>query len=69
MPYIPPFQFGKYLVEAWGHRLATGDSEGDIIWSIRVDDAWVGSLSTPIDIPAGEVQKRLKHWITRSLPK
>ena len=67
--YIPPFQFGKYSVEAWGHRSAGGDGSLEMVWSIRVDDAWQGSLTTPIDLTAAEVMKRLKHWVTQNLPQ
>jgi hypothetical protein len=67
--YIPPFQFGKYLVEAWGHRSATGEGGTEMVWSIRVDDAWLGSLTTSPDLTAAELTKRIKHWVTQNLPK
>jgi hypothetical protein len=67
--YVPPFQFGKYLVEAWGHRSATGEGGTEIIWSIRVDDAWLGSLTLSPEVTGPEVVKRIKHWVTQNLPK
>ena len=67
--YIPPFQFGKYIVEAWGHRSATGAGGTEMIWSIRVDDAWLGSFSTPADIAGAEVEKKVKQWVAQNLPK
>ena len=67
--HIPPFQFGKYSVEAWGHRSATGEGGAEMIWSIRVDDAWLGSLSDSPDLAEAEIMKRIKHWVTQNLPK
>jgi hypothetical protein len=67
--YIPPFQFGRYTVEAWGHRSATGEGRAEMIWSIRVDDAWLGSLVTPPDVSEQEVTRRIKHWVVQNLPK
>jgi hypothetical protein len=40
-----------------------------MIWSIRVDDAWLGSFSASPDLTAPEVMKRVKHWVTQNLPK
>ena len=67
--YIPPFQFGKYMVEAWGHRSAGGDGTLEMVWSIRVDDAWLGSFTTSTDLTAVEVRKRVKHWVAQNLPQ
>jgi hypothetical protein len=67
--HIPAFQFGKYTVEAWGHRSATAVGGTELIWSIRVDDAWLGSFSASPDLTAPEVMKRVKHWVTQNLPK
>jgi hypothetical protein len=55
--YIPPFQFGKYSVEVWGHRSAGGDGTLEMVWSIRVDDAWIGSFSTPTDLTQRRSQR------------
>lgn len=66
--YIPSFQFGEHTVEAWGHRSATADGSIEMVWSIRVDDAWLGSLSTPVTAAGVEVVKTIKHWITQNLP-
>lgn len=67
--YIPPFQFGRYSVEAWGHRSATGDGGMEMIWSIRVDDAYLGSFAAPTDLIELDVVIRIKHWVSRNLPK
>jgi hypothetical protein len=67
--HIPPFQYGKYSVEAWGHRSATGVGEIEMIWSIRVDDALLGSLTLPVGVAEADVVKRIKHWVTQNLPK
>ena len=67
--HIPAFQFGKYNVEAWGHRSATGDGGTEMIWSLRVDDAWLGSFSAATDVAGAEIVKRIKHWVTQNLPK
>jgi hypothetical protein len=56
-------------VEAWGHRSAGGKGNLEMVWSIRVDDAWLGAFSTPIDLTAAEVIKRVKHWVTKNLPQ
>jgi hypothetical protein len=67
--HIPPFQYGKHSVEAWGHRSAISDGVIEMIWSIRVDDAWLGSLSTPPDVTGLEIVKRIKYWVIQNLPK
>jgi hypothetical protein len=67
--HIPLFEFGKYNVEAWGHRTTTGDGGREMVWSIRVDDAWLGSFSASPEVAEPEVIKRIKHWITQNLPK
>jgi hypothetical protein len=40
-----------------------------MIWSIRVDDAWIGSLTLSTDVSGAEVVKRIKRWVTQNLPK
>ncbi len=65
----PAFQFGKYNVEAWGHRSATGDGGTEMIWSLRVDDVYLGSFAASTDLAEPEVVKKIKHWVTQSLPK
>jgi hypothetical protein len=40
-----------------------------MIWSIRVDDAWLGSFSASTDLAEQEVSKKIKHWVTQKLPK
>jgi hypothetical protein len=67
--YIPPFQFGKYTVEAWGHRSGRGEGGTEMVWSIRVDETLLGSLVTEPDISEQEVTRRIKHWIVQNLPK
>jgi len=67
--YIPPFQFGKYSVEAWGHRSATGEGSMEMIWSIRVDDEYVGSFAASTELIELDVVIRIKHWVSRNLPK
>jgi hypothetical protein len=67
--HIPLFQYGRYSVEAWGHRSAVGTGGVEMIWSIRVDDAWIGSLVLPVALAESEIQKRIKHWVTQNLPK
>ena len=67
--HIPLFQFGKYNVEAWGHRSATEDGSTEMVWSIRVDDAWLGSFSASMESAEPDVVKRIKHWVTQNLPQ
>jgi hypothetical protein len=67
--HIPLFQYGKYTVEAWGHRSAMEDGSIEMVWSIRVDDALLGSLSASPELAEPEVLKRIKHWVTQNLPK
>ena len=66
--HIPPFQYGRYSVEAWGHRSSTGVGV-EMIWSIRVDDTLLGSFAAPADLGEAEVTKRVKHWVSQNLPK
>lgn len=47
--HIPPFEFGRYSVEAWGHRSSTGVGAVEMIWSIRVDDVLLGSFAAPLE--------------------
>jgi hypothetical protein len=67
--HIPPFQFGRYSVEAWGHRSSTGVGGIEMIWSIRVDDSILGSFATAVDLSEAEVLRRVKHWVSQNLPK
>lgn len=67
--HIPQFQFGKYTVEAWGHRSATEDGSSEMVWSIKVDDALLGSFSASTELAEPEVVIRIKHWVTQNLPK
>jgi hypothetical protein len=67
--HIPRFQFGRYSVEAWGHRSPTGKGETAGIWSIRVNDAFVGALSVPLDASGAEVLQRIKEWVALNLPR
>ena len=67
--HIPLFQFGKYAIEAWGHRSATEDGSSEMVWSIKVDDLLLGSFSASTELAEPEVVKRIKHWVTQNLPK
>jgi len=67
--HIPPFEYGRYSVEAWGHRSSTGVGGMEMIWSIRVDEAILGSFAAPVELGEAEVVKRVKHWISQNLPK
>lgn len=67
--HIAPFEYGRYSVEAWGHRSSTGVGGMEMIWSIRVDEAILGSFSAPVDLGEAEVAKRVKHWVSQNLPK
>lgn len=67
--HIPPFEFGRYSVEAWGHRSSTGVGAVEMIWSIRIDDVLLGSFAAPLESAETEIVKRIKHWISQNLPK
>jgi hypothetical protein len=67
--HVPPFQYGNYSVEAWGHRSSTALGATEMVWSIRVDDKWLGSLTLPENVAGAEVVRRIKLWVTQNLPK
>jgi hypothetical protein len=67
--HLPPFEYGRYSVEAWGHRSSTGVGGVEMIWSIRVDEAILGSFAAPAELGEAEVTKRVKHWVSQNLPK
>jgi hypothetical protein len=67
--HVPAFQYGRYTVEAWGHRSSTGVGGVEMIWSIRVDEAILGSLTAAVELPEAEITRRVKHWISQNLPK
>jgi hypothetical protein len=67
--HIPQFTYGRYVVEAWGHRVQTGTGAAEMVWSIRVDDVFLGSFVAPVDAAESEILKRTKHWVSQNLPK
>jgi hypothetical protein len=67
--HIPQFTYGRYVVEAWGHRVQTGTGTAEMVWSIRVDDVFLGSFVAPVDAAESEILKRTKHWVSQNLPK
>ena len=40
-----------------------------MIWSIRVDEAILGSFAAPVDLGEAEITRRVKHWVSQNLPK
>jgi hypothetical protein len=66
--HVPAFQYGRYTVEAWGHRASTGVGGVEMIWTIRVDEAILGSFAAPVELAEAEVARRVKHWVSQNLP-
>lgn len=67
--HLPPFQYGKHTVQASGYRSVAPDQKAEMSWTIRVDDTWLGSLTTSTDVTREVLIKRIEDWISQNLAK
>jgi hypothetical protein len=63
--HLPPFRFGKHVVELSIQHATIRE----VVWSIRVDKTWLGTIQGTPGEPTADVVRRAKHWIVQNLPK